>query len=71
MTRLGLLLEELSSSEQMSTGSKEGNKEEAFTSISSLTSSETTPDKGISDTSPMSTLTGKALYSSIHHRFVV
>ncbi|XP_014779861.1 protein TANC1 isoform X2 [Octopus bimaculoides] len=58
MARLGLLLEELSSSEQMSTGSKEGNcKEEAFTSISSLTSSETTPDKGISDTSPISTLT--------------
>lgn len=69
MTRLGLLLEELSSSEQMSTGSKEGNKEEAFTSISSLTSSETTPDRGISDTSPMSTLTVSSGSEQGHHGY--
>lgn len=63
MLRLGLLLGERgpnNEQDQLTPICQAGNQtEETFTSVSSLGSSEATPDRGISDTSPLSTLTGK------------
>lgn len=66
MMRLGLLLGDRSSNqipEQMPHGQRLSShlREESYTTVSSLgTSGDGTPDRGISDTSPMSTLTGKS-----------
>ncbi|XP_071101400.1 protein TANC1-like isoform X2 [Haliotis cracherodii] len=62
MMRLGLLLGDRigNSSDKLSPSPMQqmaNQTEETFTSVSSLGSSETTPEKGLSDTSPMSTLT--------------
>ncbi|XP_055957363.1 protein TANC1 isoform X2 [Patella vulgata] len=59
MLRLGLLLgDRINPNERLTPYQQSTNQtEEAFTSVSSLGSSEATPDKGLSDTSPMSTLT--------------
>lgn len=65
MMRLGLLLGDRSSNqipEHMPHGQRLSShlREESYTTVSSLgTSGDGTPDRGISDTSPMSTLTGK------------
>ncbi|XP_021368868.1 protein TANC2-like isoform X2 [Mizuhopecten yessoensis] len=59
ITRLGLLLGDRS--DTMSPNSQMVNQsEETFTSVSSLGSGEATPEHGISDTSPMSTLTASS-----------
>ncbi|XP_041372290.1 protein TANC1-like isoform X2 [Gigantopelta aegis] len=62
MIRLGLLLGERGHGNERVTPIQmhqctANQTEEAFTSVSSLGSSGTTPDRGLSDTSPMSTLT--------------
>ena len=65
MMRLGLLLGDSRPSnepDQLTSIRQAGNQtDETFTSVSSLGSSEATPDRGISDTSPMSTLTGEVI----------
>ena len=62
MMRLGLLLGErvpISEQDQLTPICQSGNQtEETFTSVSSLGSFDATPDRGISDSSPLSTLTG-------------
>ena len=64
MLRLGLLLGERgpnNEQDQLTPICQAGNQtEETFTSVSSLGSSEATPDRGISDTSPLSTLTASS-----------
>ncbi|XP_069119870.1 protein TANC2-like isoform X1 [Argopecten irradians] len=59
LNRLGLLLGDRS--DTMSPNSQVVNQtEETFTSVSSLASGEATPEHGISDTSPLSTLTASS-----------
>ncbi|XP_060067945.1 protein TANC2-like [Ylistrum balloti] len=59
ITRLGLLLGDRS--DTLSPNSQVVNQsEETFTSVSSLASGENTPEHGISDTSPLSTLTASS-----------
>ena len=63
MLRLGLLLGDRNQGNETVNSAIspicQGNQtEETFTSVSSLGSSDHTPDRGISDTSPLSTLTG-------------
>ncbi|XP_052091022.1 protein TANC2-like [Mytilus californianus] len=64
MMRLGLLLGErvpISEQDQLTPICQSGNQtEETFTSVSSLGSIDATPDRGISDTSPLSTLTASS-----------
>ncbi|KAK3106124.1 hypothetical protein FSP39_013189 [Pinctada imbricata] len=65
MMRLGLLLGDRNQGNELVSSSispicQANQTEETFTSVSSLGSSEHTPDRGISDTSPLSTLTASS-----------